>query len=436
MRQAFSIAITLIAFALPIRTLRAQDKAGRGALDQARSLVKQGAYEKAAATIEDALPASKGDERGAMLDLLGQVYRNLISQADAEGKPAVAREYREYLDIISPSVGGQRDNPIPKPAAPAPAKLEEFPAIAAPAEDQPPHTPVPSAPAAASTTDGAIVKTGLQPLPRARAAAESADLHEPSPLADPGPMPPPLDGPAQGKPEAKPEQPKPDAQPNVPASPSSNAPPKRTGPTGQAHAIPPPTRYASALMPAPAAELAQADRLFTSKKYEDAGRIYARLAARSQLPPQRKQVWAYCRWVAVVARINASPRSDREWDEIEQEIRGVQRLVPGNWYGEYLQNRAAEARRATGRSGKLVVRGSAPEENPPRRFPRLLGRSRTRPTAPQPADKAVLGEQALALPSPADQPEAARNSVRGPRSAGVNAETPAPAGPVAAAETS
>ena len=106
-----------------------------------------------------------------------------------------------------------------------------------------------------------------------------------------------------------------------------------------------------------------------------------------------------------MARINAPPKSDRDWDEIEQEIRSVQRLVPGNWYGEYLQNRVAEARRAAGRSGKLVVRGSAPDENPPRRFPRLLGRSATEPTSPRTAAPAD-GEQALGLPALADSGEA------------------------------
>ena len=62
------------------------------------------------------------------------------------------------------------------------------------------------------------------------------------------------------------------------------------------------------------------------------------------------------------------PRTDKEWDEIEHEISSIQRLTPGNWYGEYLQNRVAEARRggrSAPRSGRLVVRGSAPDENPP-----------------------------------------------------------------------
>ena len=154
--------------------------------------------------------------------------------------------------------------------------------------------------------------------------------------------------------------------------------PARTGPPGgPGTAAVQPQRSRTAAAPAADSDLSQADRLFTAKKYEDAGRIYARLAASNRLPAQRKQVWAYCRWVAVVARMNAPPKTNREWDDIEQEILSVQRLVPGNWYGEYLQNRVIEARRAAGRSGRLVVRGSAPEDSPPRKFPRILGRSRS-----------------------------------------------------------
>ena len=117
------------------------------------------------------------------------------------------------------------------------------------------------------------------------------------------------------------------------------------------------------------------------------------------------------------ARINAPPKSNQEWDKIEQEIRSVQRLVPGNWYGEYLQNRVAEARKAASRSGRLVVRGSAPDENPPRKFPKLLGRSR--PSAPpsQPAAVAAGDEQALGLPAGTDVKEAPRSAPTEPQSA-------------------
>ena len=148
-------------------------------------------------------------------------------------------------------------------------------------------------------------------------------------------------------------------------------------------------------------ELTQADRWFTDKKYAQAGQAYARLAAQHQLPAQRKQVWAYCRWVAVVALINAHPRTDREWDEIEREVRSIQKLTPGNWYGEYLQNRVAEARRGgrgSARAGKLVVRGSAPDENPQPRFPRLFARARSSAVSTQQATSGGAAEQPLGLP--------------------------------------
>jgi hypothetical protein len=170
-------------------------------------------------------------------------------------------------------------------------------------------------------------------------------------------------------------------------------------------------------------ERKQADSLFTQKKYEAAGRIYAGLAARNQLPAPRKPVWAYCRWVAVVARINAHPRDDREWDEIEQEVRSIQRLTPGNWYGEYLLNRVTEARRGgkpPGRSGKLVVRGSDPDEPPSRSSSRLLGRLRSAPKSASGANAPVDGEQALGLPSASSADESTRQGDRadGPESAG------------------
>jgi hypothetical protein len=147
------------------------------------------------------------------------------------------------------------------------------------------------------------------------------------------------------------------------------------------------------------------------------------------LPVQRKQVWAYCRWVAVVARINAHPRTAREWDEIEQEIRSIQRLTPGNWYGEYLQNRVAEARRGgkgASRGGKLVVRGSDPDESPPRSSRGLLGRLRSGPkssTAASAADR----ELGLGLPSaPASDDPHQKEVVAGsPRTAPAQ---PAPGG--------
>jgi len=151
-------------------------------------------------------------------------------------------------------------------------------------------------------------------------------------------------------------------------------------------------------------DLPAADALFNQKRYQEAGRLYAGLAAQDRLPKERKKVWAYCRWAAVVATINAHPRSNQEWDDIEREIQSIQVLTPGNdgWYGEYLKDRVAAARRGarpSGRSGGLVVRGATPEEPEPDRTP------------PAPDDDGVRragAEEPLRLPSgPGDGKRAA-----------------------------
>jgi hypothetical protein len=70
-----------------------------------------------------------------------------------------------------------------------------------------------------------------------------------------------------------------------------------------------------------------------------------------------------------VRRINARPATAREWAAIDSEIEEIRRLSPTNWFAEYLRNRAAErnpgARNARTQSdGKVVVRGSSPDEDP------------------------------------------------------------------------
>lgn len=128
--------------------------------------------------------------------------------------------------------------------------------------------------------------------------------------------------------------------------------------------------------------LDEGNRLFSAKKYEEAGQCYAALARENRLPADRINHWAYCRMVAVATRMNARPQSDREWTEIEAEIQSIQRLAPRLWYAEYLRNRLAEARKSRSRtpakSDNLVVRGSAPDEDSgeSRRLPRLFGKSR------------------------------------------------------------
>lgn len=123
--------------------------------------------------------------------------------------------------------------------------------------------------------------------------------------------------------------------------------------------------------------VADADAAFLAKRYDDAGQRYAALARANRLPAQRQDAWAYCRWHAVVRRINARPDDPTEWAEIHDEIASIRQLSPKNWFGEYLRNLAADlsppGRKP--RSGQMTVRGAAPEES---------ARSRSKPmTAPR-----------------------------------------------------
>jgi hypothetical protein len=115
------------------------------------------------------------------------------------------------------------------------------------------------------------------------------------------------------------------------------------------------------------ARVKAADEAFKARRYDEAGQIYAALEGEHNLPRSRRGHWAYCRSKQVVDRINAKPKTPREWQEIDAEIARIQELSPTYWFGEYLRNYVAE--RAPGRrqvrSNKLVVRGSSPEEAPP-----------------------------------------------------------------------
>jgi hypothetical protein len=174
---------------------------------------------------------------------------------------------------------------------------------------------------------------------------------------------------------------------------------------------------------APANHVATADAAFRAKRYDEAGRLYGALEREGRLPASRRDHWAYCRCTEVVRRINAKPSTPQEWAEIDAEIQRIRALSPNNWYGEYLRNRAAE-RSAGGRIGKsnrLVVRGSAPEEpslniNPVRVQPSAIPAPAPEPAlAPlqRPKDEA---DTPAARPSP--RPEGARPSRTAPAGVG------------------
>jgi len=393
MRQAFLIALMLLVLSVFGKPLGAATGASE-ILDQARTLVANREYQKAAALLEEGLPGSPPADRGDMVGLLRQAYQNLISQAEAAGKAREAAEYRDDLAILDqvpakPSVNAARPNPAHAP------------------------DPVPALPTQVATDPQQQPADPLR-IPRSSASPDPQLFKEPSSLPEPAPLPA-LEGPGSAGIDSHPVIPpsnKVSARGNLASQagagirePGNATAPDRSGEEPQSRPGHDGDSPAGSTQPSSSSsQLAQADQWFTDKKYADAGQTYARLAAQNQLPAQRKQVWAYCRWVAVVALINAHPQTDREWDDIEQELRSIEKLTPRNWYGDYLQKRVAEARRGgrgSARSGKLVVRGSAPDENPPPRFPRLLARVRPAPASPQGAAPGGAGEQPLGLPAAA-----------------------------------
>jgi hypothetical protein len=111
--------------------------------------------------------------------------------------------------------------------------------------------------------------------------------------------------------------------------------------------------------------LRSADAAFRSQKYDEAGRVYAMLAQRGQLPESHKGVWAYCRFVAVARRINAQPSTPAEWSAIHAEIREVRALAPEIWFSEYLRRLATERSAAVGaRPSAFIVRGQSEPGEP------------------------------------------------------------------------
>ena len=394
MRQPFLIAFLLVVLSVFGKTLGAATTASE-ILDQARSLVANREYQKAAAMLEEVLPGSTAADRGELIGLLRQAYQNLISQAEVSGKDREAEEYRDNLAILeqdpakpTANSGRRRARLMPpthhfrcrpRPRLPRDRKrriLSVFPDCRrAPINSLSRNrarcrNPLPCRPSRAPVRQGPLrIRSSRHPTKSRLAAIR---------LRGPGTEFGSAGDATTARRAGEEPHPRPDQDGEMTAGStkplSSNS------------------------------ELAQADRWFTDKKYTPAGVAYARLAAQNQLPARRKQIWAYCRWVAVVALINAHPHTDREWDDIEEEIRSIQKLTPGNWYGEYLLNRVAEARRGgrgSARAGKLVVRGSAPDEKPSPRFPRLLAGAKPAPSSPQAATSGGAGEQLLGLPTAA-----------------------------------
>ncbi len=436
MRQAATIAL-LVLCAVPNGSSRGDNPkpSEPAAVTQARDRLRTGDRQGALTLLEDALLDGPASDRSAVLDLLRRTYTELAREAESGGNAVAAAEYRENLAILDRAHPAPRpaDRPQGEPIHPRPPASVETPLP--PGKDR-----------FAGSGLGSIQTPSLSkappttiPLPELREPVSSASLPEPinlpmpKSLPEPAPMPAHLAG--QGIPKSDPAV--------IPAgipTPSQLDPSKRLAVVnpgeasgtarssgsaakrllpenpGSAHPLPIGQAPTPAL-PARPDDLAAADRLFRAQDFDAAGKLYAGLAARKALPEERRPHWAYCRMKAVVRRINANPRSMREWDAIETEVRAIQQLTPKNWYGEYLMNLVTETRRSRRRrspsAGNMVVRGSSPDgpepaiQPPGRRRPlRSRETPNARPTAPPSPALPSARDPSLILPGSLALPEA------------------------------
>jgi hypothetical protein len=400
MRHALTAMMVGVAMVCPFcLSVGSAESGADGAIAEARKQIRAGQYAAAVSALEDALAVAPRPVRPVILDLLGQAYQELIKKAEAAGRPRDAAHYRENLAIVSQSRALNARAPLVMPRKESDAAPVARPS---PSKEIALVGPMTSGRPNARDSKAIAIAPRIDPTPNAPAGS----LSEPTPLPEPAALP----APGSSQPRAEhpaPASAMPATNPSDPGIAMADvASPKGTRPKVAAESDRKP----------PEPNTAEADQLFIAHNYEEAGARYAALARQNLLPADRHQHWAYCRKVAVVRRINAYPRSSREWDEIEAEIVSIQKLMPNNWFGEYLSSYVAEARR-TGRlpaapARGVVVRGSAPEEGETQapRFPRFLNRGRataapaqpapaaTSPAAPPSGSPAPAAEQTLELP--------------------------------------
>ena len=410
MRQAVSTTVRiglLVGMLIAARPAIAGDS---NPLDRARTLIAARNELEAAEVLEEALSTAVKAERGPILALLRETYTTLEKQARAKGKTHEADLYQDNIAIL--------DREQPKDASPPAAASATTGApgpLAAPA----------SAPGNESATDPKTAPATPRMTP-ARPPIGDRTTSETPTLASPA-----LEGPAsipittpKRLPDPEPLYPihlLPSKTPSSPALPEAGALPlpaidaaetPRPKAIPQEIATPKEDRQAEL-----GRQLKQADQAFRGRKYDEAGRIFRQLASQKALPADRNEAWAYCRWIDVVRRINAKPKTAKEWDAIEAEIRGTRELTPNNWYGEYLLSRVAEGRKSRrslfssrARGEKLVVRGSEPDDEVDVKLP---AQGKPKPKAQQPS----LKIDNVNLP-PADSPSPASQ----PRGKGVDEE--------------
>lgn len=369
---------------------------------QARRLADASDHEAAIGILEDALIEAKPSDRSTIVGMLKRSYMVMASRAQAGGQSREAARYRDNLEILEKasrkSAGQSLASPV-KAAATANQASSSRSVLkgAEPTE----AAPKPAASRAAGPPAPSLPRAEPPPLEPAPAA-----LPEPPRLGPP---------PAAASPDPKTSEPL--ALPAIP--PTDAKPPAALAPERK-----------SAGRPELDSDLVEADRFFRSKQFIQAGERYRALAQHDRLPNSRVEHWAYCRWVAVVAAINAHPRNPREWDAIETEVASIQRLAPGKWYGEYLRGKVAEIRGGKSRArDQVVIRGAEPDEARPSRLKRLFGRpdptakpalDDSAPVATPPRDAIAMIDQPLALPEDAGAPAAGAPAVRAPDRAPAN----------------
>jgi hypothetical protein len=419
MRQAV---VTMMAAGLAIAVgavARAADTEPDAArqIDRARRLIEAKDYGSATTFLEDLLPDAPAKDKQAILELLRQSYTALAKQAEATGRERDAIHYRDNLAIINRSRG------LPAPPEPSLKRPKKTASGAQQAGEK----------TTAETKASAQPPTPAHQRPQKRREPREAPLllAEPAPLPEPARVPPPdslskltpLPAPAVA-PAAAPARrgsapAAPSARPGSAPAPSVTPPAEDRdvlGAGAQPAATPAVPRRSEAVSRAgtevPAASgrtdagptLEEADRLFSGKRYHEAGRCYAALARENRLPAKRKSHWAYCRMVDVAIQMNARPRSAMEWDQIEAEILSIQRLAPNQWCAEYLRSKLAEVRREQRRlqspSEEPHARNpGTPETSAPAgRLPHRVGQPGAA-TPAQPATRAPAQTEAAEIPA-------------------------------------
>jgi hypothetical protein len=416
MRQATTSVILVAAFAIASANSTPAIAGADAAATLARAgrLIDANDHATAVKFLEEALADAGPRDMPRVLELLRKSYEVLAKQAEAAGRPREAAHYRDNLAILSPTRPAAPKEAVSKAVAPSAVTANPASTPAPKPSIASPPTPVepPQTLPIGSLLTISEMKAPGEPSNESRTSAPGEPSRDvPQPL---GPLEIPSDTQVSGSDHDQAVK-----KANAPASQSAGAvdapndlpalPAPARAPRPVADALPEGQPVAEGAPTKPAEpDRGEADRLFAAKLYLEAGRLYSALARQNQLPADRKEQWAYCRWVDVVRRINLHPQTTKEWDDIDQEVRSIQVLAPKSWYGDYLCGKVSEARRAALGSAKQD-RPVAPKSQRPDRGTRMQsGRSSgavSPPPTPSEPRKALEGpvgsadrERPLALP--------------------------------------